>query len=100
MKSIFSIECRSISTEEEEQIIHAREEPDGEETASSNTSYRTSIGQSRPTSQIYDVSHKPNSVKVPDWITSEAALDVLFNDRANSQIAELNVNRVSEFEMK
>lgn len=87
-------ECRSISTEEEEQVFDAREEPDGEETATSNASFRTTINQSRPNSQIYDASHKANSVKVPDWISSEAALNVLFNDRANSQIAELNVNRV------
>lgn len=92
---LFLAECRSISTEDEEQEFDAREDPDGEETVASGVSQRPSVAQARPPSQLSDVLHKANSVKVPDWISSEAALEVLFNDRATGQLAELTVNRVS-----
>lgn len=95
-------ECRSISTEEDDQTYAAREEPDGEETISTGASAATTRLSAVPSrsSRSVRLSDVPgdvidDSVKVPDWVMAEASLDVLFNERANQQIAELQVNRVS-----
>lgn len=36
-----------------------------------------------------------DSVKVPNWILSDATLEVVFNERATQQIDEFQINRVS-----
>lgn len=36
-----------------------------------------------------------DSVKVPNWILSDTTLEVVFNDRATSQIDKYQINRVS-----
>lgn len=94
-------ECRSVCTEEDNQTYDAREEPDGEETISSGASGATTRFSAVPSQSNRSVrlSGIPcddidGLVKVPDWVMAEASLDVLFNDRANQQIAELQVNRV------
>lgn len=95
-QSIFVFaECRSISTEEEDQIFDLREEPDGAETSIANGTIRSSTSQNRPLSQIFDASAKSSAIKVPEWVASEASLDVQFNERADNQIVELEVDRVS-----
>lgn len=37
-----------------------------------------------------------DSVKVPNWILSDATLEVVFNERATQQIDEFQINRVSK----
>lgn len=97
-------ECRSISTDEDDQIFDAREEPDGEETVPPNagtaaSSIRSTAVRSHPNRSVRLSGIPPEAigglVKVPNWVMAEASLDVLFNDRATQQVAELQVNRVS-----
>lgn len=52
---------------------------------------QTSI--SSPDSASAIVSH--DSVRVPNWILSDTTLDVMFNERATSQIDEFQMNRVN-----
>lgn len=100
-----STECRSISTEDEDNSFDAREEPDGEENIASNSNILTAPMRPMPgTSQsnrnvrlsgTMSETIEHGLVKVPNWVMAEASLDVQFNDRATEQIAELQVNRVS-----
>lgn len=92
------------STEEDAQTFDAREEPDGEETEISDTNIaRTSIvssavpSHSSQTLELSSISRGTTNglIKVPEWVMAEAPLNVLFNERANQQISDLEVNRVS-----
>lgn len=88
---------QSISTEDESQTFDTREEPDGEETmargiAAANTQQTTTIVSPSSAASVAIVGH--DSVKVPNWILSDTTLEVVFNERANSQIDEFHINRV------
>lgn len=90
---------QSISTEDESQTFDTREEPDGEETiargiAAANTQTTTIVSPGSAAS-VAIVGH--DSVKVPNWILSDTTLEVVFNDRATSQIDEFQINRVNFF---
>lgn len=87
-----SIEHQSISTEDESQAFDAREEPDGEETASKNAQPNVQQTIILPSSASGIAS---NAVKVPNWILSDNTLEVVFNERATQQIDEFQINRVS-----
>lgn len=99
-------ECHPKTVVENVQTFDAREEPDGEETvssaaiaASTSTAHRlplSSLSQSNRCDQSPGYLRDDTAgVKVPKWVLAETSLDVLFNERANQQIAELEVNRVS-----
>ena len=67
----------------------SREEPDGEE--STNEASAGAVAQR--TSTVESIGSVP--VKVPRWILAETGLSVLFNERAESDLAELNVDKVT-----
>lgn len=100
------LDCRSISTEDDEQLLFdAREEPDGEETVPSNGGIARSqaVVSSSTSAELRkslqssgnQIQASGGLVKVPNWIMAETSLDVLFNERANQQTEDLQVNRVS-----
>lgn len=69
--------------------IGSREDPDGEETEN------TAIGGGAVGGVCSTInSLKSPIVKVPDWILADTGLRVVFNERAERQVAELSVNRV------
>lgn len=74
-----------------------REEPDGEETMNKNS--QSSAQQSTSFNSTGTTSNRSNSntIKVPNWILSDATLEVAFNERAASQIQEFHIDRVSDF---
>lgn len=84
---------QSISTDDESQTFDTREEPDGEETISRGIAAMAQTLISSPGSASAIVGH--DSVKVPNWILSDTILDVVFNERATSQIDEFQINRVN-----
>lgn len=84
---------QSISTEDESQTFDTREEPDGEETIARSIAANAQTSIASPGSASAIVGH--DSVKVPNWILSDTTLEVVFNDRATSQIDEFQINRVS-----
>lgn len=85
-------EHQSVSTEEDSQEFDAREEPDGEETATRNVQ---TIAQ-QPSPSFASVP-KCDTVKVPNWVLSDSTLEVVFNERATKQIDEFQINRVRDF---
>lgn len=89
------LENQSISTEDESQEFDAREEPDGEETVSKNAQ---STSQ-QPTLNSVSTANC-NAVKVPNWILSDSPLSVVFNERAQQQIDEFQINRVRQLLVK
>lgn len=90
---------QSISTEDESQTFDTREEPDGEETIArsiaANAQQQTNaiVSPGSAAASVAIVGH--DSVKVPNWILSDNTLEVVFNERATSQIDEFHINRVN-----
>lgn len=87
------VDGQSTSAEDEDESIDTREEPDGEETINKNLSSQRSTSFI-PTGTTASGSNGA-TVKVPNWILSDTSLEVVFNDRATSQIEEFQINRVS-----
>lgn len=92
MLTFFGVDGQSTSAEDEDESIDTREEPDGEETINKNsTSQRSTLISTGTTASGSNCA----TVKVPNWILSDTSLEVIFNDRATSQIDEFHINRVS-----
>lgn len=89
------LENQSISTEDESQEFDAREEPDGEETVSKNAQ---STSQ-QPTLNSISMANC-NAVKVPNWILSDSPLSVVFNEHAQQQIDDFQINQVRHLLIK
>lgn len=88
-----SSDHQSVSTEDESSSFDAREEPDGEETTTRNIPAIVQPTMVSPVSASGVTT--TDSVKVPNWILSDATLEVVFNERATQQIDEFQINRVS-----
>ena len=71
-------------------FYNSRQEPDGEE----SDLELNSAGGGGAASNFTNRS-SPTAVKVPNWIVAGHQLSVMFNERAESQIAELQVDRQS-----
>lgn len=91
---------------ESEEYFGSREEPEGEEGIDhSGTTNAQSLQNVTNSPSIALRNTIPNSssrdnllsstVKVPTWVMSESVLDVAFNDRAEEQIQQLQLNKVN-----
>lgn len=89
------LDGQSTSVKGENESIDTREEPDGEETINKNSLSQRS--KSFIPTGTTATGNNCASVKVPNWISSDTSLEVVFNDRATSQIEEFQINRVSFF---
>uniref|UniRef100_A0A8W7PNR6 TsaA-like domain-containing protein n=1 Tax=Anopheles coluzzii TaxID=1518534 RepID=A0A8W7PNR6_ANOCL len=67
----------------EAEFLNSREAPDGEETTLLDRNSATSNGQPLP------------NVSVPNWVLNSSSLNVMFNANAESQLEELQIEKVS-----
>lgn len=75
------------------EFFNSREEPDGEETIKATPATATASSATACTNSMNSTSTP--IVKVPNWINNEIALRVLFNDRAENQLNDLQVDKVN-----
>ncbi|XP_055917219.1 uncharacterized protein LOC129949658 [Eupeodes corollae] len=71
-------------------FYNSRQEPDGEE---SELELNGAVALPNPPNFANHISPPPTAVKVPNWIVSGHRLSVLFNERAERQLHELQVRR-------
>lgn len=79
-------------------MFDRREEPDGEETIAKNSlnlvMQQSSSSSSSSSHSALNAVMNFESVRVPNWIQSDATLEVVFNERATAQIDEFQIDRV------
>lgn len=81
--------------------LSSREEPDGEESDGAAVGASGAGSPASPTTDAIVVGGgvpmafpAATKVRVPDWILAAPTLEVLFNERAEAELSELNVDRV------
>lgn len=78
-------------------FFSSREDPDGEESVNDTppiAGSSTTASVTRPAGAVASP-----VVRVPDWIMSAPTLRVLFNERANAEIQEIGVDKVTNYNL-
>lgn len=103
----FSFHSELNASFQTEEVYGSREDPDGEETDISNGTIATGAQSLLASANPQSTTHRnipasgsrhslhSSGVKVPNWVMAESSLSVVFNERAETQVQELDVNKVS-----
>lgn len=81
-----------ISAGDTVDFYNLRQEPDGEE---SELEAAGAVGLPQPSHFRSNLTPPPTAVKVPNWIANSPHLSVFFNERAETQLQELSIDRQS-----